>query len=86
MKHTHTRGALANDNTDFSQYQGRTSDFQAVFRGIVLIPDEKLRQISISRNAFFKAAQIESFNPTRRGGCKRPSTASSLSRVKLEFN
>lgn len=37
MKHTHTRGALANDNTDFSQYQGRTSDFQAVFRGRVIV-------------------------------------------------
>ena len=34
MKHTHIGGALANDNTDFSQYQGRTRNFLNVFRGL----------------------------------------------------
>jgi hypothetical protein len=48
MKHTHKRGVLANDNTDFSQYRARTGDFCIFFCCLVIhlkaeteVPDDQ---------------------------------------------
>ena len=49
--------------------------------------DCRMREANRDRQktgAILRTDQIESFDPTRRGGYTQPSTASSLSRVKLD--